>query len=125
MALHHSQHHGQLPGPLTQLAATVLAAFLLQVLEIGKDYRQKLHNNGGVDVGRDTHGCDGELRQSATREHTHQLEESSCLQGLLPAHPVNTGDGNMYDQRENREAAEQPKNTAPEVRGLKGLEERG
>ena len=69
----------RMSGPILVISA-MLAALFLEVFELGDDDGKKLHNDRGVNVGRDAHRRDRELAERAAGKHSEQLEELPAVE---------------------------------------------
>ena len=76
--LHRAQDHGDVAGPLGDLAPPQLA-FLLQLGQRFVDHGQQLEDDGGGDVGHDAQGEDGQAAKVSAAEQVDQAEGAACL----------------------------------------------
>ena len=105
--LHHGEAHGNIAGDLGDFLLA-LGAALLQALQSGDGDGQKLHDNGGVDVGGDTHGHDGHVLEVGTGHHVDQIQQRQRVgaHGGLHARIIDAGGGNDAHQTEHHQHQE-------------------
>ena len=68
-ALQKAEDNRDIAGPGSNLLASLLAAFLDHALKRGDGDGQQLQDNGRVDIGRDGHGENRRVGQTAAGEH--------------------------------------------------------
>ena len=76
-ALNDADDDREVAGVLVDLVHPGLA-FALEAFEGGKDGDQKLHDDGGGDVGHDAERADGELLERAAAEQVDHAQEIAC-----------------------------------------------
>ena len=101
-----SQADGYIAGDLLDLLLAFFAAFFLHAFQRGNRDGQQLHDNGSVDVRRNTHGHDGHLTEGRTRHHVHQAQHIIGFRSLLHHSRIQAGNGDNADQTENQQHEE-------------------
>ena len=90
--LHEAQAHRHVAGDLRDLLAAFLA-LLVELFELGNRDRQKLHDDRGVDVGRDAHRHDREVREVGARHLVDEAQERNLFDRLFDDRRIDTGRG--------------------------------
>ncbi len=123
VALEDRQGHGQPVGVEGYLVPPRLA-FLGQRLKGGNDGNKELHDDGGGDVGVDTHSGDAQPAQGATREEVEIAQDSVPLEGVLELLRVRSRDGHVGNKAEHDQQAQGKEKPPPDVRLLERLHDR-
>ena len=113
--LHRGQADSDVAGDAGDLFTAVF--FLLHALQCRDSDAQQLHDNGSVDVRRNTHGHDGHLGERITGHHVDQLQQGEGL-GIALAHDlgnVNTRGGDNAHEAEEDQHTEGIQQLLPEI----------
>ena len=114
--LRDTEGHGQIAGPLGDLAAAEFA-FLLEFFGSRNHHRQQLQDDRRRDIRHDSQRKYRQTPDVAAREQIEEPEDSTRLarQEILPAYDVDTGGRDKAAEPVNGEHGECKKDAVPEV----------
>ena len=124
-ALHHGEEHGTVARPLDDLLAP-LGIVLLELLQVGKDDDQELHDDARVDVGSDPEGEDAEILQGSAGEEVQEIQNPAVVAAEELSHrrPIDARRGDMGPEPEDEQDAEGEQDPSFKVGQSEGVAER-
>ena len=123
--LHQRQDHGQIAGPLRDLAPAQLA-FLLQLFERRDHHGQQLQDDRRRDVGHDAQREDRQPADVAAAEQVEEAEDGAlvALEELFQAVGVDAGSRDVPAQAVDRQQRQREQDTLAQIRDPKNVRNR-